>query len=158
MLKAKDMMNPNPEHCLLDTPIQDIIQQFSDKNTDYLLVLDDEERLQGIITESDLIDQQANLHVPTAIAILDMVLPIGEDRFTQEIKRLEALTAQELMATELKTVSPDTSLNDIATLMSDKAIHHLPVIDGDSVEGLVSKHDVIKALAKRAAKAQESYK
>ncbi|MDQ7003128.1 MAG: CBS domain-containing protein [Ghiorsea sp.] len=150
MLKAKDMMNPNPEHCTLDTPIKDIIQQFANKNTDYLLVLDDEERLQGIITETDLIDQQANLHVPTAIAIFDMVLPVGEDRFTQEIKRLEALTAEELMSTELKTVMPDTSLNDLASLMSDTAVHHLPVINGDSIEGLVSKHDVIQALAKRA--------
>ena len=151
MRKAKDMMNPNPEHCTLETPIQDIIQQFSDKNTDYLLVLDGEQRLQGIITESDLIDQQANLHVPTAIAVFDMVLPVGEDRFTNEIKRLEALTAEELMTTELKTVTPDTSLNDLASLMSDTAVHHLPVIDGDNIEGLVSKHDVIKALANRPA-------
>jgi len=39
----------------------------------------------------------------------------------------------------------------LATLMSDTAVHHLPVIDGDNIEGLVSKHDVIKALANRPA-------
>jgi len=44
----------------------------------------------------------------------------------------------------------------LATLMSDAAVHHLPVIDGNSIEGLVSKHDVIKALAKRTGKTQEN--
>ncbi len=149
MLTAKDMMNPNPESCTLDTPIQDIIQRFANQNIDYLLVLDDEQRLQGIITESDLIEQQANLHVPTAIAIFDMVLPLGEDKFEDEIKRLEALNAEGLMSQNVKTVSPDTSLNDVASLMSEKHVHHLPVVNRDSVEGLVSKHDVIKALAWR---------
>ena len=143
------MMNPNPESCALDTPIHDIIQEFADKNIDYLLVLDDEQRLQGIVTESDLIEQQANLHVPTAIAIFDMVLPLGEDKFEEEIKRLEALTAQGLMSTDLKTVALDASLDTLASLMSDAHVHHLPVIEGDNVSGLVSKHDVIKALASR---------
>ncbi len=149
MLTAKDMMNTNPEHCSLDTPIQTIMQQFTDKHIDYLLVLDEEQRLQGMITEADLIEQQANFHIPTAIAIFDMVVPFGEDKFEEEIKRLEALTAQELMSTDLKTVSPDTTLNDLATIMSDAHVYHLPVINGDNVEGLVSKHDVIKALAAR---------
>jgi CBS-domain-containing membrane protein len=147
MITAKTIMNTNPEHCTLDTPIQTIIQQFSDKKNDYILVLDDEQRLQGMITESDLIDQQANLHIPTAIAVLDMVIPFGEEKFEQEMKRLEALTAEGLMTTDLKTVSPETSLHDLASLMSDNHVHHLPVIDGDSVEGLVSKHDLIKAFA-----------
>ncbi len=147
MITAKDIMNTNPEHCTLDTSIQTIIQRFASQHIDYLLVLDDEDRLQGMITEADLIEQQANLHVPTAIAIFDMVVPFGEDKFEEEIKRLEALTAQELMSTELKTVSPDTSLHDLASIMSDAHVYHLPVISGDNVEGLVSKHDVIKALA-----------
>ncbi len=149
MITAKSIMNTNPEHCLLDTPINSIMKQFAEKENDYILVLDGEDRLRGIITESDLIEQQANLHVPTAIAIFDMVLPIGEEKFEEEIKRLEALTAQELMSTSLKTVSPDTTLNDLATIMSDAHIYHLPVINNGNVEGLVSKHDVIKALASR---------
>jgi CBS-domain-containing membrane protein len=147
MITAKMIMNTNPEHCTLDTPIQTIMQQFADKKNDYILVLDDEQRLQGMITESDLIDQQANLHIPTTIAVLDMVIPFGEEKFEQEMKRLEALTAEGLMTTGLKTISPETSLHDLASLMSDNHVHHLPVIDGDSVEGLVSKHDLIKAFA-----------
>ncbi len=147
MPTAKDIMNPNPESCTLYTSIQTIMQQFAQNDIDYLLVLDEDQRLQGIITESDLIEQQANLHVPTAIAIFDMVIPLGEEKFEKEIKRLTALTAEGLMSQDVKTVAPDTPLHDLATLMSEQHIHHLPVVSGDSVEGVVSKHDVIRALA-----------
>jgi len=147
MLTAKTIMNQNPESCLLDTPIKDIMNQFATKHTDYILVLDGEQRLQGMITESDLIEQQANLHIPTAFAVFDMVIPVGEEKFEREIKRLEALTARGLMTTDLTTVSPDTPIHDLATLMSETKVYHLPVISKGSVKGLVGKHDVIKALA-----------
>jgi CBS domain-containing protein len=147
MTTAKDIMNSNPEHCLLDTSIHDIMKQFAQKNTDYILVVDDDERLCGIITESDLVDQQANLHIPTAISVFDMVLPIGEDKFEREVARLQALTAEELMVTNLETLSPETSLESIASKMSEVHVHHLPVVQGNTVEGLITKHDVIRALA-----------
>jgi len=151
MLKAKDIMNINPEHCFLDTPIDTITQQFAKNNTNYILVVDEDERLSGIITESDLIDQQANLHVPTAMTIFDMVLPLGAEKFEKEISRLQALTAQELMTTKLKTVDLDADLDELATIMSESHIHHLPVIQQQIVEGVISKHDLIRALASRKA-------
>jgi len=149
MFTAKDIMNPNPEHCLLDAPIDNIMTRFAEQSIDCILVTDDDQRLCGIITESDLVDQQACLHVPTAMTIFDMVLPLGEERFEKEIARLQAITAEELMITDLKSVAPDTTLDDIASLMSEAHVHHLPVIENDTVEGILNKHDVIRALAKR---------
>ncbi|MDQ6988697.1 MAG: CBS domain-containing protein [Mariprofundaceae bacterium] len=149
MFTAQDIMNPNPEHCLLDAPIDSIIQRFAAKDMDSILVIDHDQRLCGIITESDLVDQQACLHVPTAMMIFDMVLPLGEEKFEREIERLQALTAEELMVSELRSVAPSTTLDDIASLMSEAHVHHLPVIQDGSVEGIITKHDVIRALAKR---------
>lgn len=149
MIAARDIMNSKPPYCELDTPIQEIIKRFADEDITGILVVDDEKRLFGVITESDLIDQQASLHLPTAMALLDMVIPIGEERFEHELERMQALTAEDLMATNVKTVQPDTKLDDIAALMSEANVHHLPVITNDTVEGLISKHDLIKALASR---------
>lgn len=149
MISARDIMNSEPPHCELDTPIQEIIKRFADEDITGILVVDEEKRLFGIITESDLIDQQASLHLPTAMAIFDMVIPIGEDRFEQELERMQALTAEDLMAINVKTVLPDTKMNDLAALMSEANVHHLPVVANDMVEGLISKHDLIKALASR---------
>ncbi len=148
MTTALDIMNSKASHCLVNTPIQEIIRRFADEDITGMLVVDEERHLFGIITESDLIDQQASLHIPTAMAIFDMVIPVGEERFEQELERMQALTAEDLMATEVKTVSPETKIDELASLMSEGNVHHLPVVKSDKIEGLISKHDLIKALAK----------
>jgi len=149
MSQAKDIMNPNPPHCSLDTPVEEIARRFAEEGCTGMLVVDDDERLAGIITETDLVDQQRNLHLPTAIAIFDMVIPVGEARFEKELAQMQALTAGDLMTTSVKSVSPETGLAEIASRMADDDVHHLPVIDGEAIVGSISKHDFIKALASR---------
>jgi len=149
MLKACDIMNAEPAYCDVDTPLSDVAKRFADEGISGLLVVDEDKRLLGVITESDLIDQQAKLHVPTAIAVFDMVIPLGEGRFERELERLQALSAGDLMNAPATTVASDASLNDIAGLMHDSEIHCLPVVDGDSIEGVITQHEVIRALARR---------
>jgi CBS domain-containing protein len=147
MQLAKDMMNAEPPYCLLDTAVEEIIQRFSDEQLSGMLVVDQDDRLRGVITESDLVEQQARLHVPTAMVLFDMIVPLGEERFEQELKRLQALQAADLMVEHVSTVAPDDGLDIIATLMSDAHVHHLPVVEDGIVVGVISRHDVVKALA-----------
>jgi len=53
------------------------------------------------------------------------------------------------MTSPVQTVAPDTALNDIAATMNDSDMHCLPVVDGDTIEGVITQHEVIKALAQR---------
>jgi len=149
---ARDVMNDQPPFCSVETPIREIAQRFADESLTGLLVVDEEQRLMGVITEEDLIDQQRQLHMPTAIALFDMVIPLGEGRFERELQRLQALTAADLMVRDVQTVAPNTEVSAIASLMSDKDVHHLPVLDGDAVIGLISRHDLIVAMANPAQK------
>jgi len=143
---ARDIMDTDPPYCLMDASVEDIAKRLAEENLTGMLVVDDDKRLFGLITESDLIDQQKNLHVPTAVALFDMVIPVGEARFEQELKRMQAMTAEDLAQTNVVTVCVDADLGEIAAVMADEKVHHLPVMDGESVVGMISKHDVIKAL------------
>jgi len=143
---ARDIMNTDPAYCQLDVSVTEVARRFAEEDLTGMLVVDEDKRLLGVITESDLIDQQRNLHVPTAIALFDMVIPVGASRFEKELSNLQAMTVQDLAEMDVVTVSADADLGEIATLMGDKKIHHLPVLDGDGVVGLIGKHDVIKAL------------
>jgi len=147
MTTAREIMNPKPPYCGPDTSLGDISRRFAEEGLGGVLVVDDEQRLLGVITESDLIDQQRNLHLPTAVAVFDMVIPLGEARFEEELERMQALTAEDLMSANVTTVNGNTPLAEIATIMSDQSIHFLPVIDENTVAGVISKHDVIRALA-----------
>lgn len=143
---ARDIMNEDPAYCSLDTPIADIFNRFAKEDLSGLLVVDEEKRLFGVITETDLIEQEGNLHVPTVVALFDMVIPIGESRFEEELTNMQAMKASDLVQDQVTTVNADSTLNEIASIMIDQHVHHLPVLDGDSVVGLICKHDVIKAL------------
>lgn len=147
-LLARDVMNDQPPFCDVEAPLREIARRFADEALTGLLVVDEDKRLMGVITEDDLIDQQRQLHMPTAIALFDMVIPLGEGRFERELQRLQALQAGDLMSRDVQTVTPETEVSRIASLMSEKDVHHLPVLDGDTVVGLVSRHDLIKAMAR----------
>ena len=151
MLKARDIMNTEPAYCDVDTPLPNIAGRFAEEGISGLLVVNEDKRLLGVLTESDLIDQQAKLHVPTAIAIFDMVIPLGEGRFERELDRMQALTAGDLMSGPVTTVGLDAGLNDIAVLMSEHDLHCLPVVESDAIEGVITQHDIIRALARRQA-------
>jgi len=143
---ARDIMDADPPYCLMDATVDDVAKRLADENLSGMLVVDDDKHLFGVISESDLIDQQKNLHVPTAVALFDMVIPFGEARFEKELEKLQAMTAEDLARTDVVTVSVDTGLGEVAAVMGDENVHHLPVMDGDGVVGMISKHDVIKAL------------
>jgi len=139
-------MDTDPPYCQLDASLEDIAKRFAEEDITGLLVVDEDKRLFGVITESDLIDQQKKLHVPTAVALFDMVIPVGEARFEKELSHLQAMTVEDMAETDIISVNVDTDLGDIAAIMSDQCVHHLPVMDGDDVVGMICKHDVIKAL------------
>jgi predicted transcriptional regulator len=139
-------MDGEPPYCNLDTPITDISNRFAKENLSGLLVVDEEKRLFGVITETDLIEQEGNLHMPTAVALFDMVIPMGESRFEKELSNMQAMKAGDLIHGQVTTVKADSDLDEISSIMIDMHVHHLPVLDGDFVVGLICKHDVIKAL------------
>jgi len=149
MLKARDIMSVEPPYCALDASIKDISQRFVDENLSGMLVVDAEKRLLGVITESDLIDQQAKLHLPTAMAVFDMIIPLGEEKFEKELARMQAMMAENLMSMHVKTVDVNADLAELASLMGEADIHHLPVLEGEFVAGMISRRDIIRALARQ---------
>ncbi len=145
---ARDIMDTDPPYCNLETPIADIFNRFAKENLSGLLVVDEEKRLFGVVTETDLIEQEGNLHVPTVVALFDMVIPMGESRFEEELANMQAMKAENLIHDQVTTVNADSDLDEISSIMIDMHVHHLPVLDGDFVIGMICKHDVIKALVK----------
>ena len=50
-----------------------------------------------------------------------------------------------IMSTNLITLSPSATLAEARTLMHENRIHHLPVLDGDKLVGLISLTNVLAA-------------
>ena len=64
----------------------------------------------------------------------------------KEIQKIAATTVDQVMTQNPVTIHPDTSIEDIASLMVDENIHTLPVVDGKKLVGVVGKEDILRTL------------
>jgi CBS domain-containing protein len=102
----------------------------------------------GIVSERDLLVRNANLHVPNYIRVLDAMIPLGDPRdFKEELRRATGAIAADVMTPDVVAVEPDTDLADAATLMLDKDVNRLPVIEGGRLVGVISRADFVRLLA-----------
>jgi CBS-domain-containing membrane protein len=110
-------------------------------------VVDDDGGVIGVVTQGDLIEQQKNLHIPTVIALFDAVLFIeSAKKFEEEAKKLTGKTVNDIYHRNPVTVTPNTEVNEVATLMAEKDVHTIPVVDGGKLVGIIGKIDVIKGV------------
>ncbi|HUF83162.1 MAG TPA: CBS domain-containing protein [Acidimicrobiia bacterium] len=112
-------------------------------------VVDTQGKLVGLLRDEDLILSEANVHVPTAITFLgaDFVLPSALHRFEDDLKKAAGATVGDAMEAEFATVSPDDTLEHLATLMHDRDVTHVPVVEGDKLVGVVARGDLVRHLA-----------
>lgn len=113
-----------------------------------LPVINKKNQLVGIITESDLIKQKAKIDLPLYIQFLDSILYLENPskKIEEEIRKILGTKVADLMTKKVITVTPDTEVSDLATLMLDKHINPVPVIKGKKLVGIVSRADLIKLL------------
>jgi CBS domain-containing protein len=107
--------------------------------------------LVGLLDDSDLILSEARVHAPSAIEILGAYIPLpgAIDRFRDEMQHALARTVGELMDPQPPSVTTDATLQDVATLMLDRHVSRVPVIDADRrVVGIVSRGDLVAAIGR----------
>lgn len=103
-----------------DTSVYEALERMMDKNISALLIMEGDE-LQGIFTERDyarkvILKGKASKNTPM----------------------------EEVMTKELLTISPTHSVEECMTIMTDKHIRHLPVVDNDKVVGFISIGDLVR--------------
>lgn len=157
MLTAKDIMSTE---LIAATPAEDVLKAAKamiDNKINGLPVVDADGKLVGIITQSDLITQQKTIRLPSVFTILDGIVPLTSTKFLeQEIRKMSALKVEDAMTKNVVSVSPDTGVNELATIMIEKKFHTLPVVDNKMLVGVVGKEDVLNTLLSGEIEAGES--
>ena len=147
MLKAKDFMTKSVVTVSPDMIVEELGRLFIEKGISGAPVVDRNENLVGVVTENDLISKNSRLHIPTILRLFDAFIPLGGSRLETEVRKMAASTVGEICSRKVTTVSEDTSLEDIATIMVDRNIHLLPVLNEGKLTGIIGKKDVIKGIA-----------
>jgi CBS domain-containing protein len=147
MLNASDIMTTAVITVKKETNLKDLAGLLYRNHINGVPVVDDDGLLIGIICESDLIRKDKKLHIPTAVAIFDWVLYLeSPKKIEKEIQRINATTVEDLYIKEVVTVDEKTPVDEIATIMEEKRVYTIPVMDGDRLVGIVGKADLIRTL------------
>ena len=147
MIKAKDIMTRDVITVYLDTEIIQAAKLMLDNHLSGLPVVDKKGYLKGIICQSDLMTQQKKIPVPSFFVLLDSAISFtSQKNIETEVKKMAAVKVSEAMTPDPITVDPETSLEDIATLMVKHNIHTLPVLDQSRLVGIIGKEDILRTL------------
>ncbi len=148
MLTAKDIMTKNVITVTPELPVDKLAGILWQNKISGVPVVDDAGNLVGVVTESDLIDQNKKVHIPTVFTVLDsMIFLENPAKIDKEIKKMTGTTVKDICTPDPVTVEEGTPLDEIASIMSDKHIHTLPVVKDGKVVGVVGKSDIIKTIS-----------
>ena len=147
MLNAKDIMTTDVITLSPDTEIAVAAKVLIEKNINGVPVVDTNGGIVGILCQSDLIAQQKTIPVPSLFTFLDGFIPLKSlKKVERDIQKIAAITVSDAMTQDPVTVSPDTSIDEIAALMVDKNFHSIPVVDNDMLVGIIGKEDILQTL------------
>lgn len=147
-LTARDVMTSDPVTVTPDLPVKDAARLMVDRKIGALPVVEDD-KLVGLVTEGDLIMADVKVEFPTYIDLLSgfIFYPPSIRRFENELKKAVGAAVKDVMTAEPISVTAETTVEDVATLMVDREVSRVPVLDAGRLVGIISKSDIVRAIA-----------
>ncbi len=143
---VKEIMNRKVVTLDADTPVQEIARVFREHNISGAPVLEDD-KIIGIITGIDLIARHARIHYPRYLPFLDARIPLENPaEYKEMLRKVLGTTAKEIMTKKVVTISLDADLEELATLMVERKVNPVPVVDDGALVGIVSQADVLRVI------------
>ena len=150
MATVADIMDANPVTVTPETGVEDVVRTLKENELPGVPVINDGGRCVGIITEEDLVlsDEEGDLHLPHYIELMGGIVYLEPlRRFEQRLRKATASTAQDMMTEDPVTVEATATIKEAARLIVEKEHNRLPVIDHGRLVGVVTRVDVLQALA-----------
>ena len=128
----REVMQPNPVTLPDTASVSEAARLMRDKGIGDVIVEKDG-RLCGIVTDRDIV-----------------VRALAEGKDPRQTK------LDEICSHELATLRPDSTTDEAVTIVRQKAVRRLPIVDGDKVVGVVSIGDLAVRLDPQSALAEVS--
>jgi CBS domain-containing protein len=150
MKTAAEIMDADVPAISPDADARNAIELLARTEKGAIPVVDEERRLVGIVSESDLIlsEEESDLHLPHYLNIMGGIVFVGSMKgFEKRLEKAFATKVSELMTADPVVVRGDDDAETVAKTIADKHHNHLPVVDGEGrLAGLVTRADALAAL------------
>lgn len=145
-MKVRELMRSPAVTVPRSASIGQVARSMVEQGLSGVPVTDDDGKLVGIVTESDLVVKHAHVHGPTYLGILGGVIPFETRHQDEEMRRALGVTATDVMTTRAASIDPDADVDDAATIMVDEDVRTVVVVEAGRVVGTVSESDIVRLL------------
>ncbi len=115
--KVRDIMTSEVETCTLLDNVYEVAVKMKDYNVGSIPIVD-KDKIVGVITDRDIV-----------------IRGVAE-------KHPGSTKVEDIMSTDLVTVSPESTLDEVSQLMSKHQVRRLPVVEGNQLVGIVALGDL----------------
>jgi CBS domain-containing protein len=126
------------------------IELLAEREIGALPVVNSENRVIGIISESDLVlsEEEADLHLPAFFDLMGAtIFTESPKHFEERLNKAFATNVRDLMTEDPVVVETGDPVEKVARKIADSHHNHLPVVDGDDkLAGMVTRADALAAL------------
>jgi CBS domain-containing protein len=144
-------MSPDPLTVSRETGVEELVRLLGDNDLPGVPVVDASGHCVGMVTESDLVmtdEDGEDLHIPHYIELMGGLIPLEPLRkFEERLKKAAASTVGDMMTSPAVSVEADDPTRKAARLIAESGHNRLPVEEDGRLVGIVTRADVLRALA-----------
>lgn len=148
-MKARDVMTTPVITTKPTASVFEVAKLLLERHISAVPVVDQKGKLVGIISESDLMRRNED---GTESRSWWLSVIAGERRLADDYIKTHASKVADVMTRNVITTTPDTPLNEIATILEKNWIKRLPVLHNGQLVGIVSRANLVQAMASRGNK------
>ncbi len=144
-MQAQDVMNKNVVSATPDTTVDQLLKFMMEHHISAVPIVDVNGAISGLVSEGDLIPRVEGAQAPPRSWWLSLFA--GLKYSVADFIKLKGRHARDIMTRKVITVAPDTPVVQIARLLERKRIKRVPVVENSNLVGIVSRANLLHALA-----------
>ncbi len=147
-MKVADVMTREVVSIAPDASVMEAVRLMLQHKISGLPVIDASGNLQGVVTEGDFLRRVETGTERKRSRLVEFLL--GPGRLATDYVRASGRKVDEVMTPDVRTVTEDEALEQVVHLMERYRIKRVPVVRGDKVVGIVTRQNLMRALASLA--------
>jgi len=148
---VRDVMTTDVLSFKPEDKVQAAAEAMAERSIGGAPVVDDANRVVGMLRDDDLIVSDVRLHIPTVISVLGayLELPSSASRLDKEMRKAVGATVGEVMSENPETCSDDATVEEVATALHEHDLSRLPVVRDGKLVGIVARGDILREIVKK---------
>ena len=146
--RAKDIMTTEVIVANKNDIIANVANLLIKEKIGGLPVVDEENKVVGIISETDIMKKESHIDSPKMLNFLQGIIFLNDmKKFEDELRVIAAYKVEDLMSKDIVTVKEDDTFDYVANIMINESINRVPVVDKENrLVGIITVDDILDVI------------